>query len=342
MSESRITLGADTGATETKGGALINGQWITDSQLGIPSKTADGPQATIERNVELCNQVLNQINCDWDHVVAVGADIPCPTAGGEALDPSNMGDERWKGFPFRAALQDAIRSAAKRPIPVRVINDGDAGLLGELDSLPDQVADGRVGGLFVGSGVGGGYAVQRRIVDNASGSAEPGASKITADESAIGLDHSFRRLEEFVSLFAIKRQLIELHQRSGGATRSEQDFLNDAKQVLSQASEAFAAGEQEHLALKIMQFQAQTLGHYIQMLVQWNRLDAVIIGGGIVDPRRVSDAFIAWLIEQITSHAKDAITAEARRQTGFPIIQAAQSGDWAAPKGAALAALPRD
>lgn len=338
-----ITLGADTGATETKGGALVNGQWNPDSQLGIASKTADGPDVTIERNVELCERVLKQIGASWGQVVAVGADIPCPTAGGEALDPSNMGDARWKGFPFRAALQDAVAKAADRSIPVKVINDGDAGLLGELDCLPANIAGGRVGGLFVGSGVGGGYAVNRSIIENASGSAEPGATKICADESLLGLGFSYRRLEDFVSLFAIKRQLTDLHQQSGsGESKTEQDFLEAAKQILPQASEALAAGKLEDLSLKIMQFQAQTLGLYIQTLVQWTRLDAMIIGGGIVDPRRVSADFANWLIEQITTHAKNAITAEARRVVGFPIIQAAQSGDWAAPKGAAFAALPKD
>jgi glucokinase len=339
MPDTTITLGADTGATETKGGALVHGAWVPDSQLGLASRTADGPDVTIQRNVELCTKVLAKIGGTWDQVNAVGADIPCPTAGGEALDPSNMGDERWKGFPFRAELSKAIAQAAGRAVPVMVINDGDAGLLGELDNLSPDVGDGRVGGLFVGSGVGGGYAVNREIIENASGSAEPGATMIHADESMLGLGFSWRRLEHFVSLFAIKRQLTELDQLSGGdGSRSEQDFLEEAKQVLPEASAALAAGDHEHQSLKIMQFQAQTLGAYIQVLLQWTRLDAMIVGGGIVDPRRVSAEFVDWLIEQITEKAKASITAEARRKVGFPVIQAARSGDWAAPKGAAFAA----
>jgi predicted NBD/HSP70 family sugar kinase len=148
-------------------------------------------------------------------IEGVGADFPAPVnaRGGVVLDLANLKHPEWRGSKVRDGLVEGLKSVDDlNPQMVAVDNDAAAAMYGLVQELPPAERRKVILGFFIGTGLGGAKLLNaKNSFNNEGGGTEPGATVMSFDELRYLLGKpgraSERRLEEFVSLTAIERQL---------------------------------------------------------------------------------------------------------------------------------------
>jgi hypothetical protein len=298
---------------------------------------------------------LEKSGLTFDDINGYGFDFPCPVSDdGMTLTVGNMKHAAWERFPAQSELVTSIgRADPYRTHLVCVENDAAATMLGIAQQLPPEERQKIILGLFVGTGLGGAQTEGgRNHFKNESGGSEPGASTFLFDEDRFLFGQpgtaEYRRLEEYVSLVAIERQLEKMYEHGAipedhpllklEATADKSLWRVRAEGLLTYANEALSKGDLDHFSLRIFEVQRQALGLYIQQLVQFNRVHHVFIGGGIADSARVTAEFRDWYINGVKEIARRFVVQKPRQDAGFPEFHTPKDGDAAAPFGAALMA----
>lgn len=190
----------------------------------------------------------------------------------------------WSGFPLAEWLHDLTR------IPVAVDNDANVAALGEACAGNGRGAN-TVFYVTLGSGVGGGLVVHRRIYH----AAPPGESEI----GHLRLDKSGTLVEQRCSGWAVDRRLreaIALHPGSplallaDGATRGEARFLAPALERGDPLAQAILSELADNLAF--------ALSHVVHLM----HPDRLVLGGGLAlvgEPLRqaVAEALRPYLMD---------------------------------------------
>lgn len=356
-------LGVDIGGTKAKTVVIeIVGSLpriVEGSIVEIDSDVAKGPQYVISTVIpNIIQRSLIQSGLQLSDISGYGFDFPCPVSdAGVTLAVCNMKHPEWKDFHVQSDLVTTIgRYDPLRTHIVCVDNDAAATMLGVAQQLPPEERNKIIMGLFVGTGLGGATSIGgNNIFKNRSGGSEPGASTFLFDEDRFLFGKpghaEYRRLEEYVSLVAIERQLQKMYEHGKipeghpllqlKAEGDKSEWRVRAEGLLKYANEALKQGDFEDFSLRIFEVQRQALGLYIQMFTQYNRVDHLFIGGGITDSARVTDEFRTWYVEGVKELARGFIVQESRRVEGFPEFHFPKDGDAAAPYGAAIMAWKR-
>jgi predicted NBD/HSP70 family sugar kinase len=289
-------------------------------------------------------------------IQGIGVDFPAPVnvADGKVLDLANLKHPDWRGFGVRDALQKSLNGPnGFSPQIIAVDNDAAAAMYGVLPELPTSEQRSLVGGYFIGTGLGGAFLFKgKNAFNNKGGGAEPGAVPINFDEGNTLLGRPLgactMRLEQFISLTAIERQLRLLNQHllipadhpllRLEAEGGKGEWRIRAQNVIKFAGEAFASGKMDDFSIRLFKVQQEVLGLHLAGIVQTFRPAHIFIGGGVVDLRRVTEEFRRWYVDGIRDATKRNIAQTARQETGFPHFHIPKDGDFAAPKGAALMA----
>jgi glucokinase len=158
-----IHLGIDHGATNLKWAVVEHegGSWRTLDQGQTPTRATDGPEAVIGRLIAIGTTALER----WPGVASLGIGVPGlfdPASGAYRFLVNTPGD--WAGRPVAPPLADALG------VPAALINDARAFGLAEL-----RLGAGRgvasIVGLTLGTGIGGVFAIDGRVILGHDGTA---------------------------------------------------------------------------------------------------------------------------------------------------------------------------
>jgi glucokinase len=148
-------LGIDLGATNIKWSTAehVDDAWQTLGQGEIPTAATDGPEAVIDRLIEVGRAALER----WPDTTTVGVGVPGlydPATGVTRFLVNIPG--HWVGQPVGPRVGSALG------LPIALINDARAFGLAEL-RLGAGLGAGSLVGLTLGTGVGGVIAIDGRV-----------------------------------------------------------------------------------------------------------------------------------------------------------------------------------
>ncbi len=363
-----IGIGVDTGGTKVKiglveshslEGCLPKLVLVPGSAVELDSEVGKGPKHVVKNVIKRgISQSAKGAGVDMRQISAIGAGFPCAvSSAGVALELGNMGHPAWKMYQLEQAIASLMRSLdPSTPRKIKVSGDVAATVHGVALELPEDQRMSTIHCLAIGTGVGGATLIDgKNYFSNQGGGSEPGASSLIFDEDQILFDTpSFavsRRLEHYVSLVAITRQLEKMHQK--GAIPKDHPVLQleskgdksawrvRAERLLSYADTAFSKGDMNDFSMRIFKLQREVLGYYLHRDIQVLRPDHIFILGGVTDSQRASEGFRNWYVDGIKQAACSHITQESRTlsEYGFPQFHTSKNGDMAAPIGAACMGL---
>ena len=280
-------LGVDIGGTTT---TLAIGN-VDRKILGISTqfdtRSAEGPQATVAAISENATRELKKLGASLADVRAVGLATPGPaTRDGVLLKTPNLDPALWDQCPIRALLEKSLRLANPQTSVV-YIGDGQAAALGEFSvrtgsvSVPslevDSAAHQDMRSLFmviVGTGLGGGYVRQSKVVRGSQGRAGhvghvilPRYAFRHEHDRKLRVGNAFCTAESAISLTALTHQLqyrLSLEDfKHHPLNKTEGSFRDKAKQLRQLAAEG------DDLALELFDDQAQRSESRCSTSITW-------------------------------------------------------------------------
>lgn len=233
---------------------------------------------------------------------------------GRLVNANNLG---WIDVPLKSEIQQYFEH------DVKIANDADCAALGEVVAGAASEYDNAIM-VTLGTGVGGGIIINRRIYSGADGmGSEIGHTKLIygGERCTCGKRGC---LEAYASATALIRQAKEAMSEN---PESILNWLTDGQTDRVEAKTVFdAAHEEDKAALQVLDTYLAYLAGGIATLVTLYRPQAVIIGGGI---SRQGDYLLKPLREKIMEETF------AANEIGIPVILAAKLGNDAGIIGAA-------
>jgi glucokinase len=180
----------------------------------------------------------------------------------------------WKNVSLGAMLEDEL------DCPVSVLNDVDAGVYGEY-SVGAAVGARSVAGLFPGTGIGGGFVYEGKILRGRRSSAmEIGHTRITSSNRSSGTEMT-GTLESEASRLAIAAECAKLAYR-GEAPNLLRAAGTDISQIRSKVL-ASAIRDGDKSVERVVRQAAQTVGFAVTNLIHMLCPEVIILGGGLVE-----------------------------------------------------------
>jgi glucokinase len=267
-----LVLGLDVGGTKLAAG-VVRGDGTVLGRRVAPSHVEDGPEAMIERHLELGRAAVADAGVAWDDVRAVG--IAC----GGPLDPlagviqSPLSLPGWDDLPLVRIVGDALDR------PAVVDNDATACALAEWWFGAGRRADGtsvdHLVYFTISTGIGGGVILGGRVFHGAAWNA--------GELGHLTVDYRGRRcacgrrgcLEAYAS-----GTNIAVRAREALAATSEPSALRSVDPVTARhVAEAAAAGDP--IASAVWDETMEMLGSGVANALDVFNPDLVVLGGGV-------------------------------------------------------------
>ncbi len=303
----QAVIGVDLGGTNLRTSLVDPDGRILDKHKE-PTHAADGWRTVVKvliANIERQRAAAAERGLVV-RAIGVGAPGVIRTDTGVVVKSPNFPD--WNNLPLKAELEQALR------VPVVLENDANAAALGEQWRGAGQGIDSMIL-LTLGTGVGGGIVLDRRIWRGADGMAgEVGHMTIIPEGRRCGCGNS-GCLEMYASARGIAMSYAELP--------GHRDTRADAAAVYR------AAAEGDPDALGVMAAMGRYLGIGIANLINIFNPEMIVIGGGVKD---------AWPLFIESAHAEIARRAFEVPAARTRIVQSLL-GDDAGMVGAAASAL---
>ena len=237
------------------------------------TKGTEGAQAGVMRITELIRETFAENNLPLEGLKSLGIGCPGPVDmdNGIVNVAVNLG---WKNVSLGAMLEDEL------DCPVSVLNDVDAGVYGEY-SVGAAVGARSVAGLFPGTGIGGGFVYEGKILRGKRSSAmEIGHTRITSSNRSSGTEMT-GTLESEASRLAIAAECAKLAYR-GEAPNLLRAAGTDIAQIRSKVLAA-AIRDGDKSVERVVRQSAQTVGYAVTNLVHMLCPEVIILGGGLVE-----------------------------------------------------------
>lgn len=279
-------VGIDLGGTNCRA-ALVGAQGRIGEMFRRPTRMESGYAAWLEEFATGIDELLRQGQALGVTVAAVGMGAPgLITADGTVVTSPNL--PALDGRPLAADLAERLR------LPVVVANDANAIAWGEA-----LFGAGREFSSFLtmtlGTGVGGGLVLDRRLWLGADGAAgEVGHWTVVPDGRPCGCGNR-GCLEQYASaraLAALARERIE----AGAASALAE--IPGAELTSRQVGEAARRGDA--LALAVLEEAGGYLGQVLGGIANLLNLDGAVIAGGAVDSY---DLMHPALLRELRRHA---------------------------------------
>ena len=328
-----VVVGIDNGGTKTNATVLaLDGRFLVDRMLEVPSRVAEGPDAAIEAMVDAMHAALTDAGADAGQVAAIGLDTPGPASAHGVISTkgaTNFSQPAWRGFDIRGGLQ------ARIGLPVTYNNDGNAAALyAHHVHFADRAATTSSISAIVGTGLGGGIIEGGQVVRGASGQAGELGHVRVAMEGILADDQpppicacgNPGDVESVASLAGIVRNLLPYW-----LTRYPEHPL--AGLPLTDAAKAVRSyGESgDELARNLFEQQAAVLGRLFTVAANFTDPHAYFVGGGVVE---AEPEFSAWFLERVRAH-----TVLRDEQAAIAEFALVPDRDMAGARGSAFAAL---
>ena len=237
------------------------------------TKGTEGAQAGVMRIADLIRETFAENNIPLEGLTSLGIGCPGPVDmdNGIVNVAVNLG---WKNVSLAAMLEDELAC------PVSVLNDVDAGVYGEY-SAGAAIGARSVAGLFPGTGIGGGFVYEGKILRGKRSSAmEIGHTRITSSNRTSGTEMT-GTLESEASRLAIAAECAKLAYR-GEAPNLMRAVGTDISQIRSKVLAA-AIRDGDKSVERVVRQAAQTVGYAVTNLVHMLCPEVIILGGGLVE-----------------------------------------------------------
>ena len=262
----RYGVGIDLGGSFIKGG-LVNdlGEILVSER--IPTCPETGAEGVTGRIADLCRRLIARGGLSFDDVIGVGIGVPgmIDKDGGEVVYSNNL---QWSHFPIAPKVRAALG------LPVRIANDANAAVLGEVKFGAGKGYQNAVL-LTLGTGVGGGIVVNGRLYEGSRGAgAELGHMILRAGGRRCTCG---RRgcLEAYASAAA----LIRAAKRA--AKRFPQSALGKISPEGLNGSALFRLQKTDPAAKQVVQRYLDDLAEGVTDVANIFRPDVILLGGGL-------------------------------------------------------------
>ncbi len=342
MSQPRIFIGTDSGATTSKtGGVWADGSLISDRLRQSSTNSAAGTAAVVRGWVDGVNGFLAENKLSWAQVQGVGLAIPGPYERYGVLGRAANLPRSFEGWDFQAEYSRALAGAAGRPVPLVVGNDGNYGGVGEAQ----RVRAGRKAGVLMlapGSGLGVAYVgpdglpLDGDSLNGMEGGHMPAPLHLLGNirPFTCGCGRDWGCIEAYTTISGLPQLLEEMLGKHPGHPLAASAAPIKEK-VLSLRT---LAQRDDPLAVEIFNFQARALGLHLASLLMAVDSEFVVIGGGLIDPDATTPAFRERYLRIIRESAEPYLWPQQRK---ILKIVPATLGELSQAIGAALVALYR-
>jgi len=271
----RFVLGIDIGGTNLVAGCVSADGARVEGLLTEPTRPEEGADGVIARIVDLARRSMAGLAAAVPGArvdgVGVGAPGPLDTHRGIVLLTPNLG---WVDMPLRDRVTQGLG------LPAALDNDANCAVLGEHWRGAAQ-GTWHALGVTIGTGIGGGLILDRRLYHGASDCAgEIGHTtiEINGRRCACG---NYGCLEAYASGPAIARRALEAVEAGAESSLAEVMRRGPAAVTAQVVYEAATAGDA--LAREVVQDTARFLGAGIANLVNVYNPEVVVVCGGVTE-----------------------------------------------------------
>jgi len=308
---SRVVIGVDLGGTNLRT-SLISSEGVILDKHKEATRASEGWGKIVNRliqNIERQQEIAIQKGMS---VVAVGVGAPGVIRVDKGIVVKSPNFPDWNNLPLKHELEKVIR------LPVMIENDANAAALGE-QWRGAGMGIGSMILLTLGTGVGGGIVLDKKIWHGADGMAgELGHMTIIPDGRKCGCGNS-----GCLEMYASARGIVQSYEDALGVSTTGMQTAITSAQVYQEARNGNAR------AVKVMNDMGCILGIGIANLINIFNPEMVVIGGGV---REAWPLFIDSTRMEIKKRAFEVPAARTH-------IVPSKLGDDAGTMGAAATAL---
>jgi predicted NBD/HSP70 family sugar kinase len=337
----KIFIGADSGATTSKTGAVRDdGSIVSTKLLQSSTNSQQGREAVVLGWVTGAVEFLKANNLTWEDVGGVGLAIPGPYKSYGVLERTANLPANFEGWNFVADYSAALAQAAGRSIPLIAGNDGNYGGVSEAARVRGDFKA-SVLMLMPGSGLGCAFVDANGLCldgDTLAGM-EAGHMPVplhllglTGKPFTCGCGKDWGCVEAYTTISGLPQFLAMLLPKYPNHDLAKSDKPIKEK-VLSLRT---LAQKGDALALEIFDFQARVMGLHVANLAMALDPKFVVMGGGLMDLENTTPEFRARYLRLIRESALPYLWPAQRASMQFV---PASLGDLSQAIGAALMAL---
>lgn len=303
MSGQRWIVGADIGGTNLVVGIVPAEGGEPLAVRSRPTDAARGAEAIVTDVVRMSRDAVREVRAERGGVPAdvigmgVGSPGPVDRRSGVVIESPNL---RWRDFPLRDRVQALV------DWPVGVDNDANCATYGEWWQGAGKGSSSLVG-VIIGTGVGGGFIYQGRLVHGASdGAGEVGHTTINVSgrRCACGNDGCLEAYASGPAIAARAREGLE-----AGTESILSALVDDRLEDITAATVYEAVVQGDPYATEVMTETAKFLGAGIANLINMLNPEAVVIMGGVT---RAGDHLFVPLKAEVRRRAFKALVAACR------------------------------
>lgn len=303
MSRERWIVGADIGGTNLVVGVVPAGGGEALAVRTQPTDAHRGPEAVVTDVVRMSRdavrEALAEVGGEAGDVVGMGVGCPGPVdrASGVVIESPNL---RWREYPLRDRIQELV------DWPVGVDNDANCATYGEWWQGAGKGSTSLVG-IIIGTGVGGGFIYNGRLVHGASdGAGEIGHTTINVSgrRCACGNDGCLEAYASGPAIAARAREGLE-----AGAESLLSSLVAQRLDDITAATVYDAVVQGDPYATEVMTETAKFLGAGIANLINILNPEAVVVMGGVT---RAGDHLFLPLKAEVRRRAFKALVAACR------------------------------
>ena len=317
----RISVGIDLGGTKIMAVVFDQDFNVLGSDR-LPTEGHKGSKDGLKRILGAVDSALESSGNDRDDVVACG--IGCPGVvdfnNGVLREAVNLG---WEDVEIGRYLSKKIKAE------VVVLNDVDAGTYGEYHLGAAQGAH-SVFGVFPGTGVGGGFVYDGKILRGKTASCMEFGRYRMLGSTLEGDPDEPVSLESLCGRLGIASSCV-LEALRGNSSSIMESAGTDIKKIKSGViKKSIDAGEDS--ILQIMKKSIHYLGIGVTSVVELLAPEVVVLGGGLVE--KMPELYLEGLREAVHKYGSKALAEGVD-------FRAAKNGDLAVAIGAASYAHAR-
>ena len=269
---SDFVVGIDLGGTNLKTAILSRDKKIL-AKDSRPTDADDGPDAVINAMVDAATDVIREAKVDRAQVLALGVGAPGPLNWQSGIVYSLTNMPGWVNVPLARILSDRL------DVPSFLENDANAACYGEYWLGAGQGVE-NMAVLTLGTGVGGGVVVFKKLLRGVDGTAaELGHLKVQRDGRLCGCG-ARGCLETYASVTGMVKTAIE------GIEAQKTSVLvemcgGDMEQITGKM--IFDAAQQgDGLARWVFEETATWLGIGVGSIINYQNPEKVVLCGGMI------------------------------------------------------------
>ncbi|HOL19270.1 MAG TPA: ROK family glucokinase [Candidatus Hydrogenedens sp.] len=269
---SKYIVGVDLGGTNIKS-AIVSEEKKIIVKTSVPTPTQEGPVAIMDAMANVVHDLMNKEGLTTKDILAVGIGAPGPMnwQTGVVYSPPNL--PGWHNVPLADEMQKRLN------VPCYIENDANAACFGEYWLGAGQGCD-CIAVLTLGTGVGGGIVVFKKLLRGIDGTAgELGHLKVQRDGRLCGCG-SKGCLEAYASVTGMVRtaqEKIEKGEKTILTEMCNNNIQNITGKMIFQAVEKGDA-----IAKEVFHETAVWLGLGIASIVNMLNPERVILCGGMI------------------------------------------------------------